>query len=198
MKTNGSTLIENRKFAELLVEISDRHETGQSIDWDELLKLYPQFSEQLEQVRPAFEGLNQLRVELNRSGHDADHEDSPPNAGQPLGDFQLVRELGRGGMGVVYEAQQLSIDRKVALKILPLAALVDERGLRRFKNEVSAIATLNHPNIVSVYSVGEDRGVHYYAMELVRGQSLAAVIHELNAKHGRRPSPSSSQGIEKR
>ena len=82
-------------------------------------------------------------------------------------------------MGVVYEAQQISMGRKVALKVLPLAALARERGIQRFHNEVRAAAALDHPNIVSVYSVGEERGVHYYAMRLIRGQTLAAVIGEL-------------------
>ena len=82
-------------------------------------------------------------------------------------------------MGVVYEAEQLSMARRVALKILPLAGLIDEPKIQRFKNEVRAVAALNHPNIVSVYMVGQERGVHYYAMELIRGRSLAEVIDSL-------------------
>ena len=83
-------------------------------------------------------------------------------------------------MGVVYEAEQISMGgRKVALKVLPFAAMVDEKRLQRFRNEVRAAASLDHPNIVSVYSVGEERGVHFYAMQLIRGQSLAAVIDQL-------------------
>ena len=97
---------------------------------------------------------------------------------ESLGDFRILRQLGRGGMGVVYEAEQISIPRRVALKILPLASLVDPRALQRFKNEVAAVATLEHANIVPVYAVGEQRGIHYYAMKLIRGQSLAAVIRE--------------------
>ena len=96
-----------------------------------------------------------------------------------LGDFRIVRELGRGGMGTVFEAEQLSMGRHVALKVLPFAALVQEKSLQRFRNEVRAAAALDHPNIVSVYSVGEDRGVHYYAMQLIRGQTLADLIVEL-------------------
>ena len=71
-----------------------------------------------------------------------------------LGDFRLIRELGRGGMGTVYEAEQLSMGRHVALKVLPFAALVDDKSLQRFRNEVRAAAALDHPHIVSVYSVG--------------------------------------------
>jgi serine/threonine protein kinase/tetratricopeptide (TPR) repeat protein len=96
-----------------------------------------------------------------------------------LGDFQIIREVGRGGMGVVYEAQQLSLDRRVALKVLPFAATLDARQLKRFKNEAQAAAQLHHNQIVPVYAVGCDRGVHYYAMQFIDGQSLAEIIHEL-------------------
>ena len=71
-----------------------------------------------------------------------------------LGDFQIVREIGRGGMGVVYEAEQISLQRSVALKILPLASLLDKRHLQRFRIEARAAATLNHTNIVPIYFVG--------------------------------------------
>lgn len=100
-------------------------------------------------------------------------------AATPLGDFQLLREIGRGGMGIVYEALQLSLGRRVALKVLPFAAALDARQLQRFKNEAQAAAQLHHPNIVPVYAVGCERGVHYYAMQYVEGQSLAALIRAL-------------------
>ncbi|HTK74011.1 MAG TPA: protein kinase, partial [Gemmataceae bacterium] len=98
---------------------------------------------------------------------------------QPLGDFQLLREIGRGGMGVVYEAIQLSLGRRVALKVLPFAATMDAKQLQRFKNEARAAASLHHEHIVPVYGVGCERGVHYYAMQLIEGRSLAVMIDEL-------------------
>jgi serine/threonine protein kinase/Flp pilus assembly protein TadD len=106
-----------------------------------------------------------------------------------LGDFRILREVGRGGMGIVYEARQLSLDRRVALKVLPLAAALDPRRLRRFKNEAQAAAQLHHTNIVPVFGVGCERGVHYYAMQFVEGRTLAEVIIELrraNHETGRR------------
>ena len=96
-----------------------------------------------------------------------------------LGDFQLVREIGRGGMGVVYEAEQISLGRRVALKVLPFAAALDARQLQRFKNEAQAAASLHHTNIVPVFGVGCERGVHYYAMQYIEGQTLAAIIKDL-------------------
>jgi serine/threonine protein kinase/predicted Zn-dependent protease len=95
-----------------------------------------------------------------------------------LGDFRLIREIGRGGMGIVYEAEQISLNRRVALKILPFAAALDAKQLQRFKNESHAAAHLQHQNIVPVHFVGCERGVHFYAMQFVEGQTLAALIQE--------------------
>ncbi|MDB5356784.1 MAG: serine/threonine protein kinase [Phycisphaerales bacterium] len=103
----------------------------------------------------------------------------------PLGDFRLVREIGRGGMGVVYEAVQLSLGRRVAVKVLPFAAALDSRHLQRFKNEAQAAAQLHHTNIVPVYAVGCERSVHFYVMQLIDGQSLSDVIRGLRAAGGR-------------
>jgi tRNA A-37 threonylcarbamoyl transferase component Bud32 len=102
---------------------------------------------------------------------------------EDLGDYRLLREIGRGGMGIVYEAVQLSLGRTVALKLLPLAAGFDARHLQRFKNEAQAAAQLHHTNIVPVYAVGCERGVHYYAMQKIDGQSLAEAIEQLRQGH---------------
>ena len=103
---------------------------------------------------------------------------------EPLGDFQLLREIGRGGMGVVYEARQCSLGRRVALKTLPFAATIDPRQLQRFHNEASAAAHLEHPGIVPIYAVGSQRGVHYYAMKFIDGQHLGVLIKDLRQKSG--------------
>jgi tetratricopeptide (TPR) repeat protein len=91
----------------------------------------------------------------------------------------MIREIGRGGMGVVYEAEQVSLGRRVALKVLPFAAVIDQKQLARFTNEARAAAQLNHPNIVPVYGVGNERGVHYYSMQFIHGQPLDRLIQEL-------------------
>jgi serine/threonine protein kinase/Tfp pilus assembly protein PilF len=93
-----------------------------------------------------------------------------------LGGFRLLRELGRGGMGIVYEAEQVPLRRRVALKVLPAAASLDPRHLRRFQNEARAAAQLHHPNVVPVYFVGEENGVHYFAMQFIPGRTLADLI----------------------
>jgi serine/threonine protein kinase/tetratricopeptide (TPR) repeat protein len=97
---------------------------------------------------------------------------------QRLGEFTLIREIGRGGMGIVYEATQAGMERSVALKLLPLAATFDARQISRFQNESRAAGSLHHPHIVPVYSVGEADGVHYYAMQLIDGISIDDWIHQ--------------------
>jgi serine/threonine protein kinase/Flp pilus assembly protein TadD len=102
-----------------------------------------------------------------------------------LGDFRIVRELGRGGMGVVYEAIQLSLGRRVALKVLPMAAALDGKHIQRFQLEAQAAACLHHTNIVPVHAVGCAGGVPFYAMQYIEGRSLAQLIAELRRLEGR-------------
>ena len=95
---------------------------------------------------------------------------------EPIGDFRILRQLGRGGMGTVYEATQISLGRQVALKVLPFAAALDERHRKRFLLEAQAAAQLHHQNIVPVYAVGCERGTHYYAMQLIDGEPISAKL----------------------
>lgn len=96
-----------------------------------------------------------------------------------IGDFEIRRELGRGGMGVVYEAYQKSLKRKVALKILSNGLGLSSKAILRFRREAEAAGKLHHTNIVPIYTTGEDKGIHFYAMELIDGPSLDQVIAEL-------------------
>jgi tetratricopeptide (TPR) repeat protein len=99
--------------------------------------------------------------------------------GARLGDFEIVRELGRGGMGIVYEARQVSLNRKVALKVLSGGLGLTPKTVQRFQREAEAAARLHHTNIVPVYATGEENGAHYYAMELIDGPSLDHVIKQM-------------------
>ncbi len=105
--------------------------------------------------------------------------------GRQIGEYRIVREIGRGGMGIVYEAHQKSLNRQVALKILPFAAVLDQRQIARFRNEAQAAAQLHHPHIVPVFAVGQEQGVNYYAMQYIDGQSLEQAIAELRANKQR-------------
>ena len=97
-----------------------------------------------------------------------------------MGDYRLLREVGRGGMGIVYEAVQESLGRHVALKILPPSAMLDARQRQRFEREARALARLHHTNIVPVFGVGEHDGLYYYVMQFIQGQSLDQVLTELH------------------
>jgi serine/threonine protein kinase len=99
-----------------------------------------------------------------------------------LGDFELLRELGRGGMGIVYEARQVSLNRKVALKVLSGGLGLTSKAVQRFRREAEAAAKLHHTNIVPIYATGEEDGTHFYAMELIDGPSLDQVIRQMRDK----------------
>lgn len=101
--------------------------------------------------------------------------------GQQLGDFRIVREVARGGMGVVYEAYQTSLNRRVALKVLPMGALLSPNAAERFAREAATAGRLHHTSIVPVYAVGEEQGIHYYAMQYIEGRSLAEHLKRLRA-----------------
>src|SRR5271166_5777505 len=96
-----------------------------------------------------------------------------------LGDYRILREVGRGGMGVVYEAEQISLGRRVALKVLPGHVTGDRKALERFHREAKSAARLHHTIIVPVFEVGREHDVSFYAMQLIQGQGLEQVIDEL-------------------
>jgi serine/threonine protein kinase/tetratricopeptide (TPR) repeat protein len=181
MKTTSE--IENgaaeRLMGQVVEEFLDRINAGEQADVETYARRYPQLADVLRQMLPA---LQLMRL---RSG-DLVETSEPSDLTGSLGDFRIVREIGRGGMGVVYEAEQISLARRVALKVLPFAATLDARQLQRFKNEAQAAAHLQHQNIVPVHAVGCERGVHYYAMQFIDGQTLAELIAELRRTSGSR------------
>jgi serine/threonine-protein kinase len=99
-----------------------------------------------------------------------------------FGDYELRRVLGRGGMGIVYEAQQMSLNRPVALKMIRAGLWADSEEVRRFQNEAEAVANLDHPGIVPVFEVGQHKGRHYFSMKRVEGSSLDKVLSEYPSK----------------
>ncbi|MHC1767236.1 MAG: WD40 repeat domain-containing serine/threonine protein kinase [Verrucomicrobiia bacterium] len=101
---------------------------------------------------------------------------SAATVGQPFGDYGLLGEIGRGGMGVVYKARQVSLNRTVAVKLLPFSAATNPDHVKRFRTEACAAASLQHSNIVAIHEVGVHRGQHYFAMDYVEGPSLAQVL----------------------
>jgi hypothetical protein len=160
------------RVVEAVEEYLAELEAGQRPERHGFLARHPEIASVLADCLDGLQFVHTVCPSLHRSG-------GPEEARRdPLGDFRIVREIGRGGMGLVYEAVQLSLGRRVALKVLPLAAALDSRQRQRFINEAQAAAQLHHSNIVPVYAVGCERGVHYYAMQFIEGQSLAALIAE--------------------
>jgi serine/threonine protein kinase/tetratricopeptide (TPR) repeat protein len=173
-------------LVDLFEEIAAKLQSDERVDWDELARKHPEQAEPLRRLLPTI----QVLADLGRSA--AKGDPSLASVAAPaelergvLGDFRILCEIGRGGMGVVYQAEQLSLGRQVALKVLPFAAAMDPKQLQRFKHEAQAAAHLHHTNIVPVISVGCDRGVHYYVMQYIEGQPLSQVIHELRGLAGR-------------
>ncbi len=143
-------------------------QAGRAPDKAALLADHPELAAQLENCLAGIEFV---------------HRAAKPQSGTPsqLGDFRIVREVGRGGMGVVYEAEQLSLKRKVALKVLRFGVTADQEVMQRFQREAETVAHLHHTNIVPIHAVGCEQGVHYYAMQFIEGQSLATVAAEAHA-----------------
>jgi serine/threonine protein kinase len=169
-------------FDDLIDEVTDRLHAGQTVDVDDYARRFPDHADRLRKLVPTMQAM--AEIDHSIEGLD-DLERSETPAPIALGDFKIIREIGRGGMGVVYEAEQVSLGRTVALKVLPFAAVMDQKAITRFKNEARAAATLDHPHIVPIHAVGNERGVYYYAMSLVNGMTLAEVIaalqHRVNA-----------------
>ncbi|MFZ5831738.1 MAG: protein kinase domain-containing protein [Planctomycetota bacterium] len=172
----------DRDPVELLAdEFVARCRNGDSPSVSEYLASYPQYASQIEQLFPAAAWMEQLRAAEHAERDTAVRRAWPSSAPKRIGDFEIVQEIGRGGMGVVYEAMQRSLARRVALKVLPKHALLADRHRRGFQREAQTAARLNHTNVVPVFGVGEEDGLHYYVMPLVRGVGLDAIIRELRA-----------------
>src|SRR5208337_625685 len=168
------------RLTDLLDGYFCRLEKGLPPPREDLLEANPDLAGALHAYFGSLDELHDMAAGFQRSTVNTYCDDSSPAGDERrLGDFRLLREIGRGGMGVVYEAQQISLGRRVALKVLPFAAVLDSRQVARFKHEAQAAAQLNHPNIVSVFAVGVERGVHYYAMQLIDGQPLDRALTEL-------------------
>jgi serine/threonine protein kinase len=179
---------EDPRIVEVVQDYLAQLEKGEIPNRAAYVQRYPELAQAIEQC---LEGLDLVHTGLHETRTSTRVEAAGPAQSaqsdflpDALGDFRIVRELARGGMGVVYEAVQLSLGRRVALKVLPFAATLDSRHLQRFKSEAQAAALLHHPNIVPVYAVGCERGVHFYAMQLIEGQSLAALIVQLRRQAG--------------
>src|SRR5262245_5606140 len=164
------------RLNQLADEFAARQRNGERPRLEEYCERHPELAEDIRALFPAL-------VELERAKIDAGAElavavtDAPPVTN--LVDFRLLREIGRGGIGVVYEAEQVSLGRRVAIKLLPVGVCRDPTKRKRFEREARAAAKLHHTNIVPVHGFGEHDGTPYYVMQFIPGLGLDVVIEEL-------------------
>jgi WD40 repeat protein len=156
-----------------------RFRAGERPSITEYAALHPELADQIRELLPALVMVEQdLTIDPVPNGELIGSVEFPREE-RRLGDYRILREIARGGMGVVYEAEQVSLGRRVALKVLPGHVAGDREALERFRREARAAARLHHTHIVPVFEVGRDGDVAYYAMQFIQGQGLDQVIDEL-------------------
>src|SRR5262249_54909472 len=186
---------------QLAEEFVARYRRGERPALSEYTEKYPELADR---IRDVFPMLVVMEEADSGSGSSADATGVGPakvpgrEGGPPaqVGGYRILRGVGRGGMGVVYEAEQLALGRHVALKVLPEPIARDPRGLERFRREARAAARLHHTNIVPVHEVGQDGGVVFYAMQFIQGQPLDVVLDELKALRQQPGAPRAAAGTE--
>ena len=178
-----------QRLQDALEEFQERWAGGETLDLEEYCErhsnLGPQLRDEIEDFLFTAEGLREMLQ--GPQGRQSGSEDlgTEPAAGAKLGDFRILREIGRGGMGVVYEAEQISLRRVVALKVLPAHLTLRRQAVERFRREASTTARLRHVGIIEVHSVGEHGGTHYFAMSFVEGAPLDCVVEALRDRSDR-------------
>lgn len=157
-------------------EFLSRQESGEEVDAEEYLRLYPDLKMELEKFFAQIRVRRPVEIDLDNLGETEDDDESP----RILGDFRVIRKIGSGGMASVYEAEQISLKRRVALKILPSHLSYSDEAVVKFRREAEAAGRQSHPGIVSVFAVGKEKGVHYIAQELVDdGRTLADWLEDV-------------------
>jgi serine/threonine protein kinase len=164
----------------LAEQFLERYRQGERPSLREYIDRHPELAEDIREVFPAMALMENIAV-VSEPAQDSPKAPSAPEAVplQQLGDYRLIRTIGHGGMGIVYEAEQVSLGRHVALKVLPRKMLVDAKHRRRFEREARLAAKLHHTNIVPVFGVGEQDGLPYYVMQFIQGLGLDQVLEEL-------------------
>jgi serine/threonine protein kinase/WD40 repeat protein/Tfp pilus assembly protein PilF len=166
---------------ELAEEFLERYRKGERPPLKEYIDRHPELAAEIREVFPAMAMMENIAIadESLEGKKPSARSQSPDTALRQLGDFRIIREVGKGGMGIVYEAEQVSLGRHVALKVLPKNLLLDDKAKRRFEREAKSAARLHHTNIVPVFGVGEQDGMPYYVMQFIQGLGLDVVLEEL-------------------
>ncbi len=152
---------------------------GKNPSVEEYAERHKEIADEIRDLLPTIAALEGLKVAHDDSGRNKVL--IGPGMQERLGDYLILEEIGRGGMGIVYLAEQQSLGRQVALKVLPRQSLSDDVHLQRFKLEAQTAARLHHTNIVPIFGVGEQNGFHYFVMQYIRGLGLDEIVKELAA-----------------
>src|SRR5579875_1317348 len=173
----------------LAEEFLERYRQGQRPSLKEYIDRHPELAAEIKEVFPAMALMENVALTDESLTGDATGPTTLPESTPPqqLGDYRILREVGRGGMGIVYEAEQVSLGRPVALKVLPRQMFIDDGQRRRFEREAKAAAKLHHTNIVPVFGVCEHDGLPYYVMQFIQGLGLDDVLAELKRLTGSSP-----------
>jgi serine/threonine protein kinase/tetratricopeptide (TPR) repeat protein len=158
-------------FDQVAEEFAERCRKGESPSISEYEVRYPEFAPRIRKLLPTVALMEQLK----RGAHGSQGGEPARSIPERLGEFRVLRELGRGGMGIVYEAVQEPLGRNVALKVIHHVHL-DAKRLQRFRREAQAVAQLHHTNIVPIFGFGEHEGLPYYAMQYIRGDGLDTLL----------------------
>eukprot|EP00913_Durusdinium_trenchii_P008811 g8277.t1 len=164
-------------YPQLADEFLERHRRGEFPSIEEYATAHPDLADEIRDLFPTIAELEGFKQRVVQSGEIPASQGSA--AIERLADFRIIREVGRGGMGIVYEAEQESLGRRVAVKVLPRQTLLKPRQLARFQREARTAARLHHTHIVPVFGVGEDDGHHFIVMQLIPGVGLDEVLREL-------------------
>ncbi len=178
------------RATEILVSWREQRERGDALGADELIRLHPDLVDELREGLAAYALLDDAFAQMEASVAIVGGATTTSNHCAPspdrIGDYRIVREIARGGMGIVYEAEELSMRRRVALKVLYPGVISDPKSVHRFQREAQAAGRLHHTNIVPVYGLGTDGGTWFYAMELVEGRPLHQIVADLRRLEGER------------
>ena len=182
-----NTSSDARNPVELLAEeFLDRKRRGEHPTLREYVERHPDLADEIGDLVPALVMIENIGESSGGTTGSLDAENGAALGVRldRLGDYRILREIGRGGMGVVYEAEQESLGRRVALKVLSSGLLLDPKQVRRFEREAKAAAKLHHTNIVPVFGVGRQDGHHYFVMQFIAGLGLDVVLDDLRRLRG--------------
>ncbi|MEZ6135001.1 MAG: WD40 repeat domain-containing serine/threonine protein kinase [Pirellulaceae bacterium] len=174
--SDGDSLNPIERVADEFVQL---RRNGEQPSIDGFVARYPSLATEIRELFPTLELMEQARTNASTESGRSNLATSTHRPGDQVGDYELVHQIGQGGMGIVFEAYQRSLGRRVALKLLAPRLTRSTQSVARFKREARAAAKLQHSNIVPVFGVGEDKGTHYYVMQYITGRGMDEVLEAL-------------------